>query len=109
MNFEQYQQQARTFRKDTANAMYAAIGIGAEVGEVQDKIAKVIRDGFPDDDQAELNFRVGLAKELGDVLWFIAAIADDNGLDLSNIAEANIKKLESRQVRGVISGSGDYR
>jgi NTP pyrophosphatase (non-canonical NTP hydrolase) len=106
MNFNEYQEKARQFRKESANEMYAIIGLGAEVGEVQDKIAKVIRDGYPEDGEA---FRVGLAKEIGDVLWFLSAIADDNGLSLDGIAQANIAKLESRLIRGVISGSGDNR
>ena len=39
----------------------------------------------------------------------VAAVAADNGLDLQVVAGANIAKLESRQIRGVISGSGDNR
>jgi NTP pyrophosphatase (non-canonical NTP hydrolase) len=105
MHLLDYQKAARLFRKESANSMYAVIGLGAEVGEVQDKVAKVIRDGM----KCPTEFADGLAKELGDVLWFLAAIADDNNLCLAEIAEANIEKLESRHRRGVISGSGDNR
>lgn len=52
---------------------------------------------------------LAVKKELGDVMWMVAAIADDNGLSLSEIAEHNIAKLIDREQRGVIDGSGDNR
>ena len=106
--FSAYQQEARVFRKETANSFYAALGLGEEAGEVQGKIAKIIRDGFRDAEHMNM-FKVELTKELGDVLWFIAAIADDNGINLQNIAETNLLKPGSRFDRGTISGSGDNR
>jgi NTP pyrophosphatase (non-canonical NTP hydrolase) len=50
-----------------------------------------------------------LAKELGDVLWYIAVLAYDLGLSLDDIAEMNLKKLTSRKARGTITGRGDNR
>jgi NTP pyrophosphatase (non-canonical NTP hydrolase) len=50
-----------------------------------------------------------MGKELGDVLWYVAQVATELGLDLDAIAEGNIEKLLSRQRRGVLSGSGDNR
>jgi NTP pyrophosphatase (non-canonical NTP hydrolase) len=50
-----------------------------------------------------------MAKELGDVLWYVAQIATELDLDLDDIGAANIDKLLSRQRRGVLSGSGDER
>ncbi|MCW3068345.1 MAG: hypothetical protein JWL67_970 [Solirubrobacterales bacterium] len=50
-----------------------------------------------------------MSKELGDVLWYVAQIASELGLDLDQVAEANLEKLLSRQRRGVLSGSGDER
>jgi NTP pyrophosphatase (non-canonical NTP hydrolase) len=50
-----------------------------------------------------------MSKELGDVLWYVAQIASELGLDLDEIARANLEKLLSRQHRGVLSGSGDER
>lgn len=108
MNFSEYQTKAMTFRKESANAFYAALGLAEEAGEVCGKIAKAVRDGFPTA-EAEEAFQSAVAKELGDVLWMVAAVAADNGLDLQVVAGANIAKLESRQIRGVISGSGDNR
>lgn len=104
MNLNEYQENARAFRAPTANMFYAITGLAAEAGEVCDKVAKAIRDGHGED-----QVREGLKKELGDLLWFVAAVADDNNLTLEEIATANIDKLTSRQIRGVILGSGDDR
>ncbi len=50
-----------------------------------------------------------MAKELGDVLWYVSQLASELGLDLDQIAQLNLDKLRSRQRRGVLSGSGDER
>ena len=47
--------------------------------------------------------------ELGDVLWYVAAVAKEIGMDLDWIAQKNLDKLESRAQRGVIKGEGDKR
>ena len=103
MNFDEYQKAA----KKTAiynDALYPILGLASEAGEVAGKVKKYIRDGG--------DYRVTyeeLAKELGDVLWYVAAIASDIGYDLSAIAKMNIDKLSDRQNRGAIQGSGDNR
>ena len=53
--------------------------------------------------------RAALAAELGDVLWYLAQLATEAGLDLDEIAEDNLAKLLSRRDRGVLQGSGDAR
>jgi NTP pyrophosphatase (non-canonical NTP hydrolase) len=53
--------------------------------------------------------RRAMSKELGDVLWYVAQIASELGVDLEDVAQANLEKLLSRQRRGVLSGSGDDR
>ena len=53
--------------------------------------------------------RAAMAKELGDVLWYVAQLASELGLELDQIAQVNLDKLLSRQHRGVLSGSGDER
>lgn len=84
---------------------YAALGMG-ECGETQGKIKKLIRDsgGIVTNDH-----KVAIKKELGDQLWYIAQTAREFGLDLSDVAQANIDKLFSRKDRGVLQGSGDNR
>ena len=50
-----------------------------------------------------------LSKELGDVLWYISALACEINVSLSSIVEENLDKLSSRQDRGKLQGSGDNR
>jgi NTP pyrophosphatase (non-canonical NTP hydrolase) len=89
-----------------ANFAYPALGLAGEAGEVADKLKKVIRDneGILTDP-----VRDSVAKELGDVLWYVAVLASELDYDLEAIAENNLAKLASRQQRGVLSGSGDNR
>ena len=53
--------------------------------------------------------KVEVASELGDVLWYCAALAQDLGVSLSVIATQNLDKLEGRKQRNVIHGEGDSR
>lgn len=80
---------------------YLALGLGGETGEVLEKVKKLIRDNKFDKPE--------VAKELGDVLWYLARTANAIGYKLSDIADMNIRKLSSRQDRGVLQGSGDNR
>lgn len=84
---------------------YLALGLG-EVGEVQGKIKKIIRDdgAVITDDK-----RQAITAELGDVLWYISVLAYELNVSLESIAVINLDKLASRKERGVIQGSGDNR
>lgn len=84
---------------------YVSNGLG-EVGEVQGKVKKLIRDsaGDVDDEKAK-----AIALELGDILWYVASMATELGIELDDIAQANADKLKSRKERGVLAGSGDNR
>ena len=110
MDFDEYQKKAletAVFHgKKIPPLVYCALKLTGEAGEVSEKIGKVYRD---EDGLFDLTKRVELAKELGDVLWYVAAMADLLGYELSYVAEKNIEKLASRAERGVISGSGDER
>ena len=105
MDFNDYQDKVLQYRTKTADEMYAVIGLSGEVGELHSFIAKAIRDGVKD----EAEFETNIKKELGDILWFIAAIADDFETSLDEIAQGNYYKLKDRMERGVIGGSGDLR
>ena len=66
--------------------------------------AKCIRDG------AEWGpFLDNAKKELGDILWCLAAVAKDYGFDLDDVATANITKLTNRKNNNTIQGNGDNR
>jgi NTP pyrophosphatase (non-canonical NTP hydrolase) len=77
------------------------MGLANEAGEVLGKVKKIIRDGTFN--------REDIADELGDVLWYAAALARDLNVDLSTIARRNLNKLASRKERGTLGGSGDKR
>ena len=86
--------------------VYPALGLTGKAGECSDKIKKVIRDNngeFTDEKKQEI------AKEIGDVLWYCAALAHDIGYTLEEIANLNVEKLHSRKVRNKLNGSGDNR
>ncbi len=85
---------------------YPALGLAGEAGEVAEHAKKAIRD---DGGAVTGERREAMAKELGDVLWYVAQIATELDLDLDEIAQGNLEKLLSRQRRGVLSGSGDER
>lgn len=80
--------------------MYTTIGLSGEVGEFANNVKKLWRDGKKSDD---------LGKELSDCLWYLAQSATELGLDLGDLAQANLDKLASRKDRGVLQGSGDNR
>ena len=92
-----------TTRLETADEAYMLLGLAGEVGEVYSLAAKAIRDGRLYD------YQENMKKELGDVLYFVAAIAMDNGYTLQDIAESNRNKLFTRKEAGTLQGSGDNR
>jgi NTP pyrophosphatase (non-canonical NTP hydrolase) len=86
--------------------LHLVLGLAGESGEVAEKFKKWVRD--LDSDEARID-RADIGKELGDVLWYVAVLADYLGLSLDDIAATNLAKLASRQGRGVLGGSGDDR
>ncbi|HEY7932782.1 MAG TPA: nucleoside triphosphate pyrophosphohydrolase family protein [Solirubrobacteraceae bacterium] len=108
MELSEYQRLARRTAQYPREAWlaYPALGLAGEAGEVAEHAKKAIRD---DDSQVSPERREAMAKELGDVLWYVAQLATELELDLDEIAAANLEKLLSRQSRGVLSGSGDDR
>ena len=84
---------------------YAALGLG-EVGETQGKIKKIIRDsGGTITDETKDKIK----GELGDILWYIAAVCMELDIPMDEVASYNLEKLFSRKERGVLTGSGDNR
>ncbi len=110
MTFNDYQKQALTtnLKKDDRllELMQQVLGLGDESGEVLALFKKWIRDQNADFDKLDVGM---IKKELGDILWYIAVVAEDIGLSMDDIAAANIKKLADRKDRGVLRGSGDNR
>ena len=88
------------------NLTYPALGLCGEAGECAEKVKKAIRD---DGGMLTGARREALAAELGDVLWYLAQLATEAGLELDEIAADNLSKLLSRKERGALQGSGDTR
>lgn len=109
MNLNDYQQLAMKtaiFPKRDGYA-YTALGLAGEAGEIANKVKKFIRDGY---DVEELPDKVNdLRDELGDVLWYVAAMAQVLDTTLEQVAKNNLHKLAERQVKGTLRGSGDKR
>ncbi|MGO8907646.1 MAG: nucleoside triphosphate pyrophosphohydrolase family protein [Solirubrobacteraceae bacterium] len=108
MELSEYQRRSRSTAEYPREAWlaYPALGLAGEAGEVAEHAKKAIRD---DGGKVSDERRSAMAKELGDVLWYLAQLTSELDLDLDEIAEANLEKLLSRQRRGVLSGSGDDR
>lgn len=99
--YQEYAATTAIYPKE-AKVAYPILGAIGELGELANKYKKVIRDGV------ELDIEDAM-KELGDVLWYLSAIANDLGVSLGHIAALNLQKLADRQERGVLGGSGDTR
>ena len=106
MNFNEYQKHARStaIYPEEYKVIYPALGLCGEAGEVAEKIKKTVR-GDTSLDEVSGN----IAMELGDVLWYVAVLADDLGITLDQIANWNVAKLNRRWRKGKIKGDGDNR
>lgn len=99
MNFEEYQSEASQtahYPRRMSNLEYPTLGLAGEAGEVANIVKKIQRDhdGILTDE-----IRSKLKDELGDVLWYISACADELGITLTEIAEYNVNKLAKRHGR----------
>jgi len=113
MTFDEYQKLALTtahtdpqYVDTIMDKTIWAMGVVGEAGEVIEKWKKIVayKEGkISEEDLAEL------AKELGDVVWYIAVLAHSLGLSFDEIMQRNVEKLADRKRRGVIKGAGDNR
>jgi len=110
MTFDDYQKHALTTAIYNGDKMldlcHWALGLSGESGEIAEKLKKIIRDQNADPSKID---RDDIKKELGDILWYITALAHELEIDLDDVAQANVDKLASRLQRGVVTGSGDNR
>ncbi|MGI9485807.1 MAG: nucleoside triphosphate pyrophosphohydrolase family protein [Geminicoccaceae bacterium] len=108
MDFNAYQNAARktALYADAYRVTYPALGLASEAGEVAGKVKKVLRDRGGDFGEDQIT---AIRDELGDVLWYVATLAADLGIEMEEIAAGNIEKLRSRLERGAIQGDGDKR
>jgi|ERR1017187_9265527 NTP pyrophosphatase (non-canonical NTP hydrolase) len=113
MDFNKYQEEAwetAQYPQSGANMVYPALGLAGEAGEVAEKIKKLWRNqGITNGTLITDNEAIELAKELGDVLWYISALAKELEIPLEDVAQMNLDKLHDRAARGVIKSEGDNR
>lgn len=102
--FNEYQEFVKTMKvyPEKHAIVYPALGLVGECGEISEKVKKWLRGDKELDKDA-------LLKELGDPMWYIAALADDLGFTLQDVIDANVEKLKSRKERKVLHGDGDNR
>ena len=109
MDLNEYQvktNETATYPKDGINGLlYVSLGCAGEAGEIANKVKKILRGDH------ELTPEVCLAilNEVGDVLWYLAQIAEVLNVDLDAIAIMNLAKLKKRKEQNKIMGEGDYR
>lgn len=108
MTLNEYQAHAleTAIYPEDSRIIYPTLGLTGESGEVADKVKKVIRDAnqeFTPEKKREI------MKEIGDVLWYCAALSHDLGYTLEEVAQTNVDKLSSRKERNLIHGNGDNR
>lgn len=110
MTFDEYQTKAPTTAIHHPDSQMDqtiwVLGIAGEAGEVVEKWKKIVayKDGVISEED-----KIELAKEIGDILWYMSLFADSLGVSLDEIAAQNLEKLASRQARGTQKGAGDNR
>jgi NTP pyrophosphatase (non-canonical NTP hydrolase) len=98
MRFRAFQEAARQTDQrpgtDLADIAVHLLGIVGEAGSVATEYKKLLRDG-----PAHTAAKARIREELGDVLWYTATLASKLGLDLDDIARANLEKTRCRWTR----------
>lgn len=114
LTFNDYQAKAEEtaiYSRDAA-LIYTTLGLAGEAGEIANKVKKLIRDRDYQGNAVEVMLpsdEETIIRELGDVLWYVSAIATDLGVSLGYVAQLNYSKLRDRAERNQIGGSGDER
>ena|SRR5687768_2333511 len=110
MTFDEYQKQAPSTLISHPDPLMdktiMVLGIAGESSEIAEKWKKIVtyREGkiTPEDIEE-------MAKEIGDVLWYLSNFATMLGVSMDDVAKTNAAKLASRKARGVQKGAGDNR
>lgn len=109
VDFDSYQRMSRKtaiYPDLGKNIVFPTLGMMGEAGEVAEKIKKVWRDrgGHPTRED-----RQAIAKEMGDVLWYLSQLATELRISFNEIAARNIDKITGRKRDNRLHGSGDNR
>lgn len=109
MHLNDYQNAARKtaiYPDHGKSLIYPALGLAEEAGEVVGHVKRILRD-----DGGHLTDKrtTDIVMELGDVLWYVAMIADELEVPLSEIAHLNLSKLQHRRETNKLHGKGSDR
>lgn len=85
---------------------YATMSLTGEAGEVAEKVKRIYRG---DDKAQAASYDDEIVKELGDVLWCVAAACTALNIPMEYAARKSLQKMEDRRKRGMLKGSGDNR
>lgn len=110
-------------RQSSLGMVYCALKLNGEAGELAEHIGKAIRDdrffpnGINDDGERLADLGANLTnsrrnlivREIGDCLWYLAALCHELRVPLRRVAVANLQKLLDRQQRDKLQGDGDNR
>lgn len=113
MNIKKYEEIAlstltgnHSYGDVSSKLMAQILGLVGESGEVAEKFKKILRDK---NGELSENDKNEIAKELGDILWYVTSVSHLIGFSLEDIAKKNNEKLLSRKDRNQIKGVGDNR
>lgn len=99
MDFPDYQRAVRetdqTAGRELSHMAVHLLGLAGEAGSVATAYKKYLRDG-----DADATYKLRLREELGDVLWYVATLANKLDLNLDEVAAANLDKTRSRWLPG---------
>ena len=111
MDMNNYQRTAsKTAIFPTDNSLlYLTLGLCGEAGEVAEKIKKHIRDSGSLQNTYPSHYKEALVLELGDVLWYLANLANELNVELDYVAKLNIEKIQKRMENNTLKGEGDDR
>lgn len=104
-DYQKWTEKTALYPKE-ASLLYTTLGLVGEAGEVANVVKKVLRD---DNNVMTEEKRNKIIAEMGDVMWYMARLAETIGVPMTEVLQLNKEKLESRLERNVISGSGDNR
>jgi len=113
MNLNEYQKETRKTDLGTGPEhnisptwLYYVLGLAGETGELIEKIKKHFRDDYGN---MTTQREEQIVKEAGDVLWYLARLLDELGMDFDDIAKTNLTKLFKRMKENKLHGDGDDR
>ncbi len=112
-NYDDFVQKMWISGHDERALGIATLGLLGESGEVAEKIKKRMRGDEahnPEEAEEALQYGLGIAKELGDVVFYVTWLANYFGFSLDDVVGQNMDKLKDRLSRnGTVKGDGDDR